>query len=120
MLYIEGPWRSREHMPQFLHEVAKHTIKDPVGATVATISAPYAYGPDTPTVEEHLNIWRNTARIITKSPDMYELLCAFAKQKSEDSLMQDLIRQAGELVGSIQDGKQGFWQSFKGQASDKN
>lgn len=74
MEYIKEPWVAKEIPPRIFHEVASHRIKDAYGTLIASIKAPYIPAPDTLTIEAHLNLWRNTARIIKYAPDMYTLL----------------------------------------------
>lgn len=74
MEYIKEPWTAREVPPRIYQEVASHKIKDAFGTLIASIRAPYIPAPDALTVEEHLNLWRNTARIVKYAPEMYTLL----------------------------------------------
>lgn len=79
MKYFEGPWQTKEIEPKSLYTTAKHLIQDPVGHTIATLKASYIQNPDAPAIEDCLNIWRNTARLISLAPDMYQFINEIAE-----------------------------------------
>lgn len=99
MEYIREPWTAQEIPPRIFHEVANHRIKDRYGTLIATIRAPYVPAPDAPTIEAHLNLWRNTARIVKYAPDMYTLLC---KLKDELPVDDPNYLEVAGLVGKVE------------------
>lgn len=97
MEYIKGPWKSKEYPPRGLDFHFKYHVMDSYGTIVAKLNASYIPAPDTPTIEDYWNLWRNTARIVKYAPDMYSLLKR-VRDEGSDSLREELT----ELIDKVE------------------
>lgn len=104
MDYIKGPWTAVEMHPSTLRDVAIHRISDQFGIVIAKVAGAYIPAPDTPTVEDHMNLWRNTVRIIRFAPDMYDLLKKLRDSEISNTQLQEEIRLLlSKVEGEISD-----------------